>query len=349
MSENFLKGLGDAASGALNFLSGGALIDGLGNALGLPAAFTQVAKGAVGAATGNVLLVADGAVGLAKELSQNQAAFTEFVAPKDGKRAGEGYSRPGEMRPEGVLDPSILQYRDALKTLNANFALFDTVDNVKNGKFTRQTLEKVANSARMPEAAREAARFLLAHPEYRAQLDTAGQKNGLVDGTFSMKDVQAALSDVEARISKYGVRGERQVTSPGTPVGSRSPVCGTSPEAPTRSPSTGGRGARDIINDPRMSLEEKIETLLLGLTEKMDGEILGLMDDLAEAQERQSGIKNGKGNDKALADSQRDIERIQMRLQKLVERRKMMFEMMSTLSMKFHETAKTALSNMRGA
>jgi hypothetical protein len=365
MGDDFLKGLGNVATSGLNFLSGGALFDALGNAVGLPPVITNAAKTVVGAVTGNVLLVADGGLGLAKELSQNQAAFTEYVAPKDSKLACEGYARleerrgparemtqgswgtpgssaPGEVRPDGALDPSILQYRDALKTLNANFTLFDTSDGVKNGKFTRQTLEKVANDSQQPGSVREAARFLLAHPEYRAQLDTASQKGGFVDGTFSTKDVRAALSDVEERISKYGVRS-------GTTGGTRSPVCGTRPEESTRPRFPCEPGVRDIINDPSMSLEEKIEAMLLGMTEKMDGEILGLMDDLAEAQDRQSHIKNGKGDEKALADSQRDIDRIQLRLQKLVEKRKMMFEMMSTLSMKFHETAKTAISNMRGA
>lgn len=366
MSGDFLKGLGNLASGGLNFLSGGALIDGLGNAVGLPPVITNAVKTAVGVATGNVLLAADGALGVVKELSQNQAAFTEFVAPKDGKLACEGYAKPeesqgaretpttqgpGEVRPDGVLDPSILSYREALKTLNANFTLFDTVDNVKNGKFTRQTLEKVSNGAQLPESVREAARFLLAHPEYRAQLDTASQKGGFVDGTFSTKDVRAALSDVEERISKYGVRGESKAApqQPGTGIGTRPPVSGTKPEEPTRPPSSNGPSAKDIIKDPSLSLEEKIEAILQGITEKMDGEILGLMDDLAAAQDRQSRIKNGKADEKTLADSQRDIDRITLRLQKLVEKRKMMFEMMSTLSTKFHEMAKTALSNMRSA
>jgi hypothetical protein len=375
-----LKGLGSAVGGAVNMLSGGALLDAAGNALGLPPVVTNAIKTAVGVATGNVLLAADGAVGVAQELSKNQAAFTEYAAPKDDKVACEGYARPesrgptrgssetrdrssetwgtktetrgsvapGEVRPDGVLDPSILGYRDALKTLEANFTLLDTMDNVKNGSFTRRTLEKVADSANVPESVREAARFLLAHPEYRTQLDTASQKGGVVDGTFSTRDVRAALSDVNARIAQHGVRGESTsapMPPPSTSYGTQPPVSHT--------PSTGGGSAsssvKGIINDPSLSLEEKMEAILLALTERMDGDILKTMDDLAAAQDRQSGIKNGKGDEKALTEAQRDVDRIQMRLQKLIEKRKMMFEMMSTLSMKFNEMAKTALSNMRSA
>lgn len=373
----FLDGLGNAVGGALNILSGGALIDAAGNALGLPPVVTNAIKTAAGAVTGNVMLAADGAVGVARELSKNQAAYTEYAAPKDEKVACEGYARPerqgstwgsstetrgsvapGEVRPDGVLDPSILQYRDALKTLEANFTLLDTMDNVKNGKFTRKTLEKAANGANVPESVREAARFLLAHPEYRTQLDTASQRGGMVDGTFSTHDVRAALSDVNARIAQHGVRGESPSAPmpppPGTSYGTRPPVSGPRPEEPSRPPSSTSGGSasssvKGIINDPSLSIEEKIEAILMALTERMDDDILKTMDDLAAAQDRQSGIKNGKGDEKALADAQRDVDRIQVRLQKLIEKRKMMFEMMSTLSMKFNEMAKTALSNMRSA
>ena len=43
------------------------------------------------------------------------------------------------------------------------------------------------------------------------------------------------------------------------------------------------------------------------------------------------------------------VARREDRLQQLVEKRKTMFEMLSTMSMKFNEMAKTALSNMRSA
>jgi hypothetical protein len=217
--SDLLKGLGSALGSVTNLLSGGVLIDAAGNALGLPPAITHAAKTVVGAMTGNVLLAASGAMGLAQELTRNPPATTEYRAPRDDTLACEGYAR----RP-----------------------------------------------------------------------------------------------------------------------GPGHPVVGTTG-------CTGGPGMRGIINDPCMSLEEKIEAILMNLTQKMDDEILQTMDDLAAAQDKQSRIKNGKGDEKALTEAQRDIDRISMRLQKLIEKRKMMFEMMSTLSMKFNEMAKTALSNMRSA
>ncbi|HSP77534.1 MAG TPA: hypothetical protein VLQ93_03335, partial [Myxococcaceae bacterium] len=338
-------------------------------------------KTVTGAMTGNVLLAADGAVGLAQELHKNQAAFTEYLPPKDEQVACRGYAKPeprehgsspgasggakgtqgslgtGEVRPDGLLEPSYLEYRQSLRTVLANFDRLDAVGGWKNGLFSRDTLEKVAANPNMPGGLRDAARFLLAHPDFRAMLDTAGH-GGLVDGLFSLDDVRKALSDVNQKISRFGVRGPQTPASPKPPAppppttGTKPPSCEPRPESPASSPSPCGparSGVKDIINDPSMSLEEKIEAILQQLMEGMDDEILKTMDDLAAAQDKRAGLSNEKGNEKTAADADRSIERLQMRLQKLVEKRKMMFEMMSTLSMKFHEMAKTALSNMRSA
>ena len=126
---------------------------------------------------------------------------------------------------------------------------------------------------------------------------------------------------------------------------------------------------RDLLVTRRNALRKALAgdlSLLKQLREQSGGDVVDaaldaaqdeISSQLAEVESRElanieralASIKNGKGDEKALADSQRDIDRINMRLQKLVEKRKMMFEMMSTLSMKFNEMAKTALSNMRSA
>jgi hypothetical protein len=202
---------------------------------------------------------------------------------------------------------------------------------------------------------RTAARFLVDNPGYFERLDSRvnlfnsslGQlvNNARNDDRITLDNVRGELNAVKADFARYGRPG-----SAGTPAPSTTPPGSPTGSAPPGSSGgTAGSSMRGIINDPNMSLEEKIEAILMALTEKMDGEILQTMDDLAAAQDKQASIKNGKGDEKALSDSQRDIDRINLRLQKLVEKRKTMFEMMSTLSMKFNEMAKTALSNMRSA
>ncbi len=96
---------------------------------------TNAIKTVVGAATGNVMLAADGAMGLAQELSKNPPAVTEYKMPKDESQACEGYAKP-KPREHGAspvetsgpheaspvtggsqLDPKMVGYLDALQKL----------------------------------------------------------------------------------------------------------------------------------------------------------------------------------------------------------------------------------------
>ncbi|MFY0570699.1 hypothetical protein ACN28E_43670 [Archangium lansingense] len=371
MSGDLLKGLGSALGGVTSLLSGGALFDAAGNALGLPPAITNAAKVAVGAMTGNVMLAADGAMGLAQELTKNPPAATEYKPSNDNARACEGYASPAEHGSSAVgtggsekacgdtrdshLDPKMNGYYESLQTVQQNFRYLDATDGKLDGSLSRADLKRISDDSRVSPELRKAARFLVDNPGYFERLDTSmgllnsslGQlvRDARNDDRITLSNVQNELNKVKADFAQYG-RPERPGTSaPSTPP----PGSSTGSSPPGSTSGTGSSSMRGIINDPSMSLEEKIEAILMALTEKMDGEILQTMDDLAAAQDKQASIKNGKGDEKALSDSQRDIDRINMRLQKLVEKRKMMFEMMSTLSMKFNEMAKTALSNMRSA
>ncbi|WP_395818727.1 hypothetical protein [Archangium minus] len=369
--SDFLKGLGNALGGVTNLLSGGALIDMAGSALGLPPAITNAAKVAVGAVTGNVMLAADGAMGLAQELTKNPPATTEYRAPKDEQRACEGYAKPrhgssavetsGSRESCGVnggshLDPKMNDYLHSLQTLEQNFRYLDATDGKLDGSLSRADLKRISEDSRVSPELRKAARFLVDNPGYFERLDTSfsGFKGGVAgvlkdiknDDRITLNNVQGEINKVKADYAQYGEPGSVGSSS-GSSSGSVRP--GSSSGTSSSSGGQASSSVRGIINDPSMSLEEKIEAILMALTEKLDNEILQTMDDLAAAQDAKAGISNEKGNEKKAADADRNIEKINLRLQKLIEKRKNMFEMMSTLSMKFNEMAKTALSNMRSA
>lgn len=522
----------------------------VGDALGLPKEITSAIKTVAGAATGNMVMAADGVAGLVSELASNPPARTEFSAARDPALAGEGYAKASQSPTNqgaqgthaasaaskssgGILDPITLDYRDALRQLCANFDLLEGTERSgsKNGKIDTGTLLNAANNARLPQGLREACRFFINNPAFRNMLDTAG-KGGKVDGTISMKDVQAALAKVLQDIARFGVRTppqESQQPSGGTPstpgtggapsTSGNSGTEGTSGTGGTSSPaqgasaspldpnfgefravlgildanyrtfdaavgkldeflsrdnlrninenpnasaqlkrvaefflahpeyydrlemsagvggrdgvvgwadvkaaiaqadadiakyglpaaggtsgttgsgattSTGGTGGttgtsgtgatsgtsassgtgatsgtgsvsgsggtsgarpagpsiRDILNNPRMSIEEKLQAILMALTERLDDELLQTMDDLAAAQDQRAGIANTQENQKALKDAERNAEMINLRLQNLMEKRKAMFDLMSNISSKFNEMAKTAINNLRNA
>lgn len=351
-------------------------LDLAGDALGLPKVLTNSIKAAVGVATGNVMMVADGMVGIMSELTKNPPAKTELCSPKDPVRAGEGYA-PAPTRPQpqqgtqgshgtsapaqsggGIIDPKTLEYRDALRQLSANFDLLEGTEKGtftgKNGKIDVEVLSKAVKNMSLPEGLRSACRFFMNNEPYRNMLDTAG-KGGRTDGTISTTDVQAALTKVNQDIAQLGVSSPPKASTPATSTPATpstheaSPATSTSSSGGVSSPPPVGGKVRDVINNPHMSIEEKLQAILMALTENVDGQMLKVMDDLAAAQDKQAGISNTPENQKAISDAKRSVEMLNLRLQNLMEKRKAMFDLMSNMSTKFNEMAKTAINNLRSA
>lgn len=366
-------------------------LDMVGDALGLPPLLTNSIKAAVGVATGNVLMVADGAVGIMSELTKNPPAQTEYTPPKDSAQTCAGYAQKthsaspasnwtpapqstgssggvngGIVPDSGILDPMTLDYRNALRQLSANFSLLEGTErgpfDSKDGKVSADVLSRAADNQKLPTGLRDACRFFKEHPDYRNMLDTAG-KGGRTDGIISTLDVQAALTKVNSDIAQYGVKGQTQSLPPSSGWSSTQPSNAggqwgspATPSPSTSSPgsdvsSTGDTGAkiRDILNNPNMSLEEKIQAVLMALEENVDNEIESTMKQMAAAQDQSASLANTPENQKKIAESKRNAEMLNLRLQQLMEKRKSMFDLMSNISSKFNEMAKTAINNLRSA
>lgn len=356
----------DFIKNALNAFAGpmATVVDLAGDALGLPPVLTNSIKAATGVMTGNVMLAASGMAGVASELTANPSAQTEYCPSPDGGRASAGYASPPSTASAsaasrgGTMDPMSVTYRDALKTLAANFSVFDTLQGKKgDGKFNLQTLQEAATHPSLSPELRDAARFFLQHPEYRHVLDTAN-KGGNPDGTFSQQDVQKALKKVNADIAAYGVIAP-PAPSPGCspPVSSPPPAgspggpgnCAPPPvPLPTPQPSPGCGGSsgnlRDILNNPNMSMEEKLQAILMMITRDTDDELLGVMSEMASLREERATLGSGDAGRAAKLDT--SMEQLNLRLQKLMEKRKQMFDLMSNISSNFNEMAKTAIQNL---
>ncbi|SET32498.1 hypothetical protein [Stigmatella erecta] len=354
----------DFIKNALNAFAGpmATVVDLAGDALGLPPVLTNSIKAATGVMTGNVMMAASGMAGVASELMQNPSAQTEYCPSPEVGRASAGYASPpstASAAPRGgTMDPMSVTYRDALKTLAANFSLFDTLQGKKgDGKFNLQTLQEAATHPSLSPELREAARFFLQHPEYRHVLDIAN-KGGNPDGTFSQQDVQKALKKVNDDIAAYGVIAP-PVASPGCPPPvSRPPPagqpggpgsCAPPPvplPTPLPSPGCGGSSGnvRDILNNPNMSMEEKLQAILMMITRDTDDELLGVMSEMASLREERATLGSGDAGRAAKLDT--SMEQLNLRLQKLMEKRKQMFDLMSNISSNFNEMAKTAIQNL---
>lgn len=231
-------------------------------------------------------------------------------------RPGSGSSNPGS------LDPNLAGYRDALRVLDQNWDTFDTAVGAKDGKLSMANMEALLGSPAASPTLKRAAQFFKDNPEYFNRLEMAAG-SGLKDGVASRQDLNAELA-VVAKLPE---------------------VPGTSPNRPN----TGGTRARDIVDNPNMSIEQKVQALLMGITEDTDAELLDVMNEMASAREERATLGTSDSDKARGAKLDTSMQELELRLQTLMEKRKAMFDLMSNMSSKFNEMAKTAISNLRSA
>ncbi|RKG95150.1 hypothetical protein D7X74_42170, partial [Corallococcus sp. CA047B] len=229
---------------------------------------------------------------------------------------------PGSGSGTGSLDPNLAGYRDALRVLDQNWDTFDTAVGAKDGKLSMANLEALLGSPAASPTLKRAAQFFKDNPEYFSRLEMAAG-SGSRDGVASRQDLSAELAAV-AKLPEV----------PGT--------------SPTR-PNTGGSRARDIVDNPNMSIEQKVQALLMGITEDTDAELLDVMNEMASAREERATLGTSDSDKARGAKLDTSMQELELRLQTLMEKRKAMFDLMSNMSSKFNEMAKTAISNLRSA
>ena len=217
----------DILKGVANLLGGpmSSVVDLAGNALGLPPVLTNSIKTAAGVMTGNVMMAASGALGVADELKKHPPAKTEYCAPKDAATAGAGYapssnagSTQGTPGARSPLDPKLLDYADSLRTLEANFGYLDLMDGRKDGTLSHGDLQRIAQDASVSPSLRDAAKFLVDNRGFFEQVDTAQKKlfgvplSGFNEDRIDLLSIQQESKRLAADFAKYG-RPER----PGRP------------------------------------------------------------------------------------------------------------------------------------
>ncbi|MBZ4331401.1 hypothetical protein [Corallococcus sp. AS-1-12] len=235
--------------------------------------------------------------------------------PGHGGGGTGGAGRPGGSGGSGAVDPDLQEYADALQVLDENWDTFDTAKGTKDGKLTMADLEAVLDSPAASSTLKRAAQFFTDHPEYWHRLEMAA--GGGRDGVTSWQDLDAELGSVAK------------------PAGGGR--------------STGGSRARDIVDNPNMSIEQKVQALLMGITQDTDEELLDVMNEMASAREERAALGTSPSDKARGAKLDTSMQELELRLQTLMEKRKAMFDLMSNMSSKFNEMAKTAISNLRSA
>jgi|GEM_PF-1248346 len=229
--------------------------------------------------------------------------------------------------PGGTLDPDFREYRDALSVLSQNWDTFDSAVGAKDNLLTRDNLDAILKSPAASATLKRAAQFFKDHPEYFDRLEMAAGVGGR-DGVVGRPDVTAALRQADSVLGSSG-------TQPST--GGSRPVGG------------GGASVKGILDNPNMSIEDKIQAILMSISENTDDEVLGVLNEMASTRDQQATLGTSEADKKKAAKLETGMHELNLRLQRLMEKRKAMFDLMSNMSSKFHEMAKTAISNLRSA
>ena len=281
---------------------------------------------------------------LQRELKAVDAEFARYgrpvrpgsggtTPPGTGGTSGGGGSSPVSGSPPtsapSPLDPDFHEYHDALRVLSANWDTFDTAVGARDNVLTRDNLDAILNSPGASSTLKRAAQFFKDHPAYYDRLEMAAGV-GPRDGIVGRPDVTAALRQADAAQASSG-------TQPARGAGGSRPVGGTS------------SNVRSIVDNPNMSIEDKIQAILMSISSDTDEEILDVMEQMANVRDQRASLGNGEADRKAGAKLESSMQELELRLQRLVEKRKAMFDLMSNMSSKFHEMAKTAISNLRSA
>ncbi|WP_426754286.1 hypothetical protein [Myxococcus sp. Y35] len=281
---------------------------------------------------------------LRRELSAVEAEFAKYGRPSrpssggtstpgTGGTSGGGGSTPvAECPPTSAsnpLDPDFREYHEALRVLNANWDTFDTAVGAKDNRFTRDSLDAILSSPSASSTLKRAAQFLKDHPIYFDRLEVAAGI-GSRDGIVGRQDVTAALRQADATQGAYGGPS-------------------TSGSGGGRGTSSGSTSVRSIVDNPNMSIEDKIQAILMSISSDTDEEILDVMEQMANVRDQRATLGTSEADRKTGAKLESSMQELELRLQRLVEKRKAMFDLMSNMSSKFHEMAKTAISNLRSA
>jgi len=207
-------------------------------------------------------------------------------------------------------------YGEAVRAFAENFDLLDTAAGRggKDGIIGGNDLRALLKNPDAPPRLKSAVRFLLRNPAFLHQLDVAAGR-GCVDGMVTREDVDAAS-------------GSQPRWQAGAQPGSRAGASATQPTPDTLDA---------ILADPTMTLEDRVVLFLMTLMNQMNEDIEAQTKRVANLRR-----KGAKGDDKAKASLDTEITK----LERMVEKRKQLFNTLKAIIKKYDETANATIQAM---
>jgi hypothetical protein len=231
---------------------------------------------------------------------------------------------------------------DELSALQTLLASFDDL-NRWNGivppdkVLSREELAAAASDADTSPSLKRALRYVLDHPTL---LNRLSRSTGLGVMGMSRSDLQLGIEDARRGASTSG-----KATPAKTPSPAPKPATSATSAAATSKSTSRKRtdpSIKDILNDRSLSVEEKIEMILMVLENRVDDQMLSVTQQMDQNDDR----KTNKDDRKKVTQLDKVDRDLNFKMERLMKRKEQLSNLLSTMEMKFASMAQTAIANM---
>jgi hypothetical protein len=214
---------------------------------------------------------------------------------------------------------------------------------------TRSELERISDDPRASGDLKQAARYVLDHPEVWAFL-ARSSTGTFFGGGISRGDLDILIARgghlPGAVTPSAGGSKPPPTNDPPSGGGKAGGTSGTSSSSSSGSTSSsaGRKALRDILRDKSLSNEEKIEAILMVLIDESDKKLVTTAKELDDAAAKRDKLKTNDKNELSKLDKlDRDLN---FKLQRLTERKQKLETLLSNMQQKFTQMAMTAIVNL---
>jgi hypothetical protein len=227
---------------------------------------------------------------------------------------------------------------DALSALQTILGSFDDLDTMTGGwlppdkVLSQDELERAAAAPDTSPVLKRALRYVLDHHDL---LDSLSRSQGYGVSGISRTDLQIGIEDARRSGSSSPTSGPRPAPKPAPAPSSGGTKSSSSSK--TKDPSI-----TDILNDKNLSVEEKIEMILMVLENRTDDQMLSI----TQQMDRNDDKKTAKDDRKKVAKLDKVDRDLNFKMERVMKQKEQLSNLLSTMEMKFAAMAQTAIANM---
>ena len=220
---------------------------------------------------------------------------------------------------------------DELSALRTVLRAFDQLNSdfsptlVRDKVLSTGEVERAAADPETSPTLKRALRYLLDHPTLLSRISASTSMGA---PGISRNDLMLAIADSSA---------PGKSTPSSTPRTSSPPTASSTRKSTSKDPSL-----TEILNDKNLSVEEKLELILMVLENRADDQMLGVAKELDDNDDK----KSSKDDRKKVAQLDKVDRDLNFKLERLMKRKEQLSNLLSTMEMKFASMAQTAIANM---